>query len=66
LVRSPKYNMTQNVIQTYLTDEEEKIIEKACLIVSLNKSTFLRSLAIKEARRLIKEEGDNNATITNT
>ena len=47
-----------NSISLYLTNGEEEKIEEAAKLVSQNKSTFCRTLAVKEAKKILKENSE--------
>jgi uncharacterized protein (DUF1778 family) len=42
-------------IQTYVKPEEKEIIEQACKVSSLNKSSFMRYIILREAKKILKE-----------
>jgi len=53
-------------IPVYIEEDDKKMIEEASKIVSLNNSSFCRTSAIKEARKILaevkKEKNDTNTT----
>lgn len=49
-------------ISVYLNLEDDKIIEEASKIASLNKSSFCRFSAIQKARKILEEKADDTTT----
>jgi len=61
--------MKRTTIPVYINEEDKKLIEVASRLLSLNQSSFCRTFAIKEARKLIliknQEEVEQNAVANN-
>jgi len=47
-------------MSVYLTMDEAEIIRRASKIISLGIAPYLRSLAIKESRKILEEFGKND------
>jgi len=47
-----------NNISVYLKPEEKEMIKEAGKIASLNQSSFIRAAAMKEARKICREESE--------
>lgn len=53
-------------ISVYMDNESKKIIEEAMKIVGLNKSSFCRVSAIKEAREILQKNKGEKSGVRNT